>query len=185
MLKYLTRVRMVMNPLDPRAVACKELLAQFQRSKSNPSDHQCDVQINRRTDDCPPQIRVTFINGVEEEFDLASDSAQSIRQRILERGMLFQTEQMFCDHGLPWPVVIPDDELQQIPASFKTKNTQLPENGYDQVRVILLKSNINSAGSSSSVSAVTSKRFTFYMVDKNGGPHLKEFYWEFLVQDGN
>lgn len=69
--------------------------------------------MHRRTDDHPPQVVVTYVNGVEEAIDAASTPAQVIRQRILDRGQLLETEQMFRDAGEAWPILIPEEELRQ------------------------------------------------------------------------
>lgn len=61
----------------------------------------------------PPQITVTFVNGVEEVFDATSTPAQTIRNMILEKGQILETEQMFREAGEKWPVVIPEEELLQ------------------------------------------------------------------------
>ncbi|THG13099.1 hypothetical protein TEA_018103 [Camellia sinensis var. sinensis] len=113
MLKFLSKVRIEFNALDPRTAACMEFLAQCNARKAKESNPTCQLLVKRRTDDHPPQITVTFVNGVEEVFDATSTSAQTIRTMILEKGQLLETEQMFRDAGEQWPVIIPEDELRQ------------------------------------------------------------------------
>ncbi|KAK2992602.1 hypothetical protein RJ640_015958 [Escallonia rubra] len=72
-----------------------------------------DSIVKRHTDDHPPQITVTFVNGVEEMFDASATPAQDIRNMILEKGQMLETEQMFKEAGEKWPVVIPEEELSQ------------------------------------------------------------------------
>jgi large subunit ribosomal protein L53 len=108
MLKFLSRVRIEFNALDPRIASCMEFLAQCNARKAKESNAACQVQVKRRTDDHPPQITVTFVNGVEEVFDATSTPAQTIRNMILEKGQLLETEQMFRDAGEAWPVMIPE-----------------------------------------------------------------------------
>uniref|UniRef100_A0A7C9CZ61 Large ribosomal subunit protein mL53 n=1 Tax=Opuntia streptacantha TaxID=393608 RepID=A0A7C9CZ61_OPUST len=112
MLRFLSKVKLEYNALDARAAACKEFLAQCISKDSN---SPCQLQLKYRTDDHPPQINVTFINGVEEAFDASTTSAQTIRSLILRKGQYLESEQMFRDAGEAWPVVIPDEELQ-LPA---------------------------------------------------------------------
>uniref|UniRef100_A0A2P2J9V1 Large ribosomal subunit protein mL53 n=1 Tax=Rhizophora mucronata TaxID=61149 RepID=A0A2P2J9V1_RHIMU len=116
MLKFLSKVRIEFNALDPRLASCMEFLAQCNARKAKESNPSCQVQVKRRTDDQPPQITVTFVNGVEEVFDATSTTAQSIRNMILEKGESLQTEQMFREAGEKWPVIIPEEELH-LPAS--------------------------------------------------------------------
>ena len=60
----------------------------------------------------PPQVLVTYLNGAEEAIVAAEGAtAQGIRDQILARGRLIDTEQMFRDAGEKWPVVIPEEEL--------------------------------------------------------------------------
>ncbi|CAK9176343.1 unnamed protein product [Ilex paraguariensis] len=113
MLKFLSKVRIEFNALDPRTAACMELLAQCNARKAKESNPACQLVVKRRTDDHPPQITVTFVNGVEEVFDATSTAAQTIRDMILEKGQLLETEQMFSEAGEKWPVVIPEEELRQ------------------------------------------------------------------------
>lgn len=113
MLKFLSRVRIEFNAMDPRTASCMEFLAQCNASKAKESNPSCQVQVKRRTDDEPPKITVTFVNGVEQVFDAISTPAQTIRQLILEKGQLSETEQMFREAGEAWPVLIPPEELHQ------------------------------------------------------------------------
>ena len=88
-----------------------EFLAQCNARKAKESNPACQVTVKRRTDDHPPQITVTFVNGVEEVFDATSTPAQTIRTMILEKGQQLETEQMFREAGEAWPVIIPQHEL--------------------------------------------------------------------------
>ncbi|KAK2969269.1 hypothetical protein RJ640_021988 [Escallonia rubra] len=90
-----------------------EFLAQCNARKAKESNPACQVVVKRRTDDHPPQITVTFVNGVEEMFDATATPAQDIRNMILEKGQMVETEQMFKEAGEKWPVVIPEEELSQ------------------------------------------------------------------------
>lgn len=113
MLKFLQRVRIEFNALDPRTASCMEFLAQCNARKAKESNPACQVVVKRRTDDHPPQITVTFVNGVEQVFDATSTPAQTIRTMILDKGQLLETEQMFREAGESWPVIIPEEELSQ------------------------------------------------------------------------
>ncbi|PQQ16235.1 uncharacterized protein Pyn_00811 [Prunus yedoensis var. nudiflora] len=121
MLKFLSRVRIEFNALDPRTASCLEFLAQCNARKAKESNPSCAVQVKRRTDDEPPKITVTFVNGVEEVFDATATPAQDIRNMILEKGQSLETEQMFRDAGEPWPVVIPAEELHQPAPGTKVR----------------------------------------------------------------
>ncbi|KAK8963946.1 hypothetical protein KSP40_PGU016968 [Platanthera guangdongensis] len=112
MLKFLSKVKVEFNALDSRTAACMEFIAQCNAGKARESNPACQVTVKRRTDECPPQITVTYVNGTEEVIDAASTPAQDIRARILERGRHLETEQMFRDSGELWPVMIPTEELQ-------------------------------------------------------------------------
>ncbi|CAI0435794.1 unnamed protein product [Linum tenue] len=125
MLKFLSKVRIEFNALDPRLASCMEFLAQCNARKAKESNPAC--QVKRRTDDHPPQITVTFVNGVEEVFDGTQTTAQTIRNMILEKGQYLETEQMFREAGEKWPVVIPDEELN-IPAP----GTKVPRKAEDK-----------------------------------------------------
>ena len=72
-----------------------EFLKQCNTRKAKDSNPACQLQVKRRTDDHPPQITVTFLNGVEEVFDAANTPAQTITDIILDKGQFLQTEQMF------------------------------------------------------------------------------------------
>ncbi|CAN1163400.1 hypothetical protein LINPERPRIM_LOCUS32645 [Linum perenne] len=111
MLKFLSKVRIEFNALDPRLASCMEFLAQCNARKAKESNPSCQVQVKRRTDDHPPQITVTFVNGVEEVFDGTKTPAQTIRAMILEKGQYLETEQMFKEAGEKWPVIIPEEEI--------------------------------------------------------------------------
>ncbi|CAN0872195.1 hypothetical protein LINGRAHAP2_LOCUS10059 [Linum grandiflorum] len=111
MLKFLSKVRIEFNALDPRLASCMEFLAQCNAPKAKESNPACQVQVKRRTDDHPPQITVTFVNGVEEVFDGTETPAQTIRTMILEKGQYLETEQMFKEAGEKWPVIIPEEEI--------------------------------------------------------------------------
>ncbi|KAH0680613.1 hypothetical protein KY284_021698 [Solanum tuberosum] len=113
MLKFLSKVKIEFNALDPRIASCMEFLAQCNAPKAKESNPSCQVQVKRRTDDHPPQISVTFVNGVEQTYDATTTPAQNIRTMILEKGQYLETEQMFREAGEKWPVIIPDEELKQ------------------------------------------------------------------------
>ncbi|WOG97788.1 hypothetical protein DCAR_0417129 [Daucus carota subsp. sativus] len=119
MLKFLSKVKIEFNALDPRTAACMEFLAQCNARKAKESNPACQLLVKRRTDDHPPQITVTFVNGVEEKFDATCTPAQKIRTMILEKGMMLETEQMFKDAGEKWPVVIPEEEIHQYAPGTK------------------------------------------------------------------
>ncbi|XP_031403335.1 uncharacterized protein LOC116212785 isoform X1 [Punica granatum] len=119
MLKFLSKVRIEFNALDPRIASCMEFLAQCNARKAKESNPACQVVVKRRTDDHPPQITVTFVNGVEEVFDATSTPAQNIRTMILEKGQFLETEQMFREGGEAWPVIIPEEELHQFAPGTK------------------------------------------------------------------
>lgn len=121
MLKFLSKVRIEFNALDPRIASCMEFLAQCNAPKAKESNPACQIQVKRRTDDHPPEIKVTFVTGAEEVFDATSTSAHTIRNMILEKGQMLENEQMFRDAGLNWPVLIPDEELQQPMAGIKPR----------------------------------------------------------------
>ncbi|KAL1372985.1 hypothetical protein AAHE18_01G241700 [Arachis hypogaea] len=89
--------------------------------ESNPA---CQVEVKRRTDEHPPQITVTFVNGVEQAFDATSTPAQSIRTMILEKGQTLETEQMFREAGESWPVIIPKEELSQPAPSVNPRKAE-------------------------------------------------------------
>uniref|UniRef100_A0A7N0V434 Large ribosomal subunit protein mL53 n=1 Tax=Kalanchoe fedtschenkoi TaxID=63787 RepID=A0A7N0V434_KALFE len=72
MLKFLSRVKIEFNAVDPRTAACMEFLAQCNARKAQESNPACQLLVRCRTDDHPPQITVTFVNGVEEVLDAMS-----------------------------------------------------------------------------------------------------------------
>lgn len=121
MLRFLSKVKLQYNALDARAGTCKDFLAQCISKDSNSS---CQVQLKHRTDDHPPQINVTFINGVEEVFDASITSAQTIRSLILQKGRYLETEQMFRDAGEAWPVIIPFEELRLPAPGIKPRKAE-------------------------------------------------------------
>ncbi|XP_060188529.1 uncharacterized protein LOC132617532 [Lycium barbarum] len=124
MLKFLSKVKIQFNALDPRTASCMEFLAQCNAPKAKESNPSCQVLVKRRTDDQPPQITVTFVNGVEQTYDATSTPAQDIRKMILEKGQYLETEQMFREAGEKWPVIVPDDELQQPFLGIKPKKAE-------------------------------------------------------------
>ncbi|KMS99632.1 hypothetical protein BVRB_1g022020 [Beta vulgaris subsp. vulgaris] len=124
MLKFLSKVKLEFNALDSRAGACMEFLAQCSAGKARDSNPSCQVEVKRRTDDHPPQIKVTFVNGVEEVFDASKTSAQTIRTLILDKGQYLETEQMFRDGGQAWPVIIPEEELREPTPSIKPRKAE-------------------------------------------------------------
>ncbi|KAK6939370.1 Ribosomal protein L53, mitochondrial [Dillenia turbinata] len=101
-----------------------EFLAQCNARKAKESNPACQLVVKRRTDDHPPQISVTFVNGHEEVFDATSTPAQTIRTMILDKGQLLETEQMFREAGETWPVIIPEEELHQPAPGTKTSITK-------------------------------------------------------------
>ncbi|MQM19136.1 hypothetical protein Taro_052136 [Colocasia esculenta] len=117
MLKFLSRVWIEFNPLDARTASCLEFLAQCNaaavRQRQQSKALGCQVLVKRRTDDCAPRIALTYIDGAEEVVDAASTSAQSLRDRILEKGQVLETMEMFREAGKPWPVLIPEEELRR------------------------------------------------------------------------
>ncbi|GMP81560.1 hypothetical protein ACSBR2_028932 [Camellia fascicularis] len=124
MLKFLSKVRIEFNALDPRTAACMEFLAQCNARKAKESNPACQLMVKRRTDDHPPQITVTFVNGVEEAFDATTTPAQTIRTMILDKGQLLETEQMFRDAGEQWPVIIPEEEIRQAAPGTKPRKAE-------------------------------------------------------------
>ncbi|TKY75230.1 hypothetical protein E2542_SST03997 [Spatholobus suberectus] len=104
MLKFLSRVKIEFNALDPRTASCMEFLAQCNSRKAKESNPACEVEVKRGREERAPRITVTFVNGVEEGFDATSTPAQSIRNLILEKGQHLETEQMFREAGEPGPL---------------------------------------------------------------------------------
>lgn len=112
MLKHLTKVRIEFNALDSRASSALEFLAQCTSKKSKASNSKCQILVKRRTDDHPPQISVTYTNGKEDTLDGSQLSAQQIRKTILKKAEDMETEAMFKEAGIPWPVIIPLEEIE-------------------------------------------------------------------------
>ncbi|KAG5525837.1 hypothetical protein RHGRI_032206 [Rhododendron griersonianum] len=84
MLKFLSKVRIEFNPLDPRTAACMKFLAHCNARKAKESNPSCQLLVKHHTDDHPPAlITITFVNGVEEVFDATSTPARRIRTMIL------------------------------------------------------------------------------------------------------
>lgn len=126
MLKFLSKVVIQYNALDPRKAACVELLAQCNARKAKESNPACVVELHRLPDAAsPPRVVVTYVNGVEEAIDAAATPAQDIKQQILDRGQLLETEQMFREAGEPWPVVIPEEEIHQSFPGTKVRSCLL------------------------------------------------------------
>ncbi|WVZ76850.1 hypothetical protein U9M48_024777 [Paspalum notatum var. saurae] len=138
MLKFLSKVVVEYCPLDPRKAAAVELLAQCNGRKAKDSNPACSVELRRlpspppSTDANtqpplpPPRILVTYLNGAEEAIVAAEGAtAQGIRDQILARGRLIDTEQMFRDGGEKWPVVIPEEELGMSFPGIKIKKHKL------------------------------------------------------------
>ncbi|CAJ1973232.1 unnamed protein product [Sphenostylis stenocarpa] len=124
MLKFLSRVKIEFNALDPRTASCMEFLAQCNSRKAKESNPACVVEVKRGKEERAPQITVTFVNGVEEVFDATATPAQSIRNLILEKGQHLETEQMFRESGESWPVIIPDEELSQFAPPTKPRKAE-------------------------------------------------------------
>ncbi|GAA0162708.1 hypothetical protein Leryth_005295 [Lithospermum erythrorhizon] len=124
MLKFLSRVKIEFNALDPRTAACMEFLAQCNARKAKESNPACQIQVKRCTDDTPPQITVTFASGVEEVFDATCTPAQTIRTIILDKGRMLETEQMFKEAGENWPVFIDEAELKIPFKGIKPKKAE-------------------------------------------------------------
>nr|CAB3481653.1 unnamed protein product [Digitaria exilis]CAB3483740.1 unnamed protein product [Digitaria exilis] len=122
MLKFLSKVVVEYCPLDPRKVAAVELLAQCNSRKAKDSNPSCSVELRRlpvpppsAADPMspPPRVIVTYPNGVEEAIVITEgDTAQGVRDQIIARGRLIDTELLFRNGGEEWPVVIPEEELR-------------------------------------------------------------------------
>ncbi|XP_057747742.1 uncharacterized protein LOC130966939 [Arachis stenosperma] len=110
-------------PLSPTCF-CMEFMALCNSRKARESNPACQVEVKRRTDEHPSQITVTFVNGVEQAFDATSTPAQSIRTMILEKGQTLETEQMFREAGVSWPVIIPKEELSQPAPGVKPRKAE-------------------------------------------------------------
>ncbi|CAA6675784.1 unnamed protein product [Spirodela intermedia] len=106
MLKFLSRVRFEFNALDPRTACCMEFLA------------QCNAARHKELN---PGITITYVNGTEEVVDATSTTAQALRERVIEKGQMLSTEQMFREAGERWPVVIPKKkrEADEIPIKIR------------------------------------------------------------------
>ncbi|KAJ6931877.1 hypothetical protein NC652_015153 [Populus alba x Populus x berolinensis] len=114
MLKFLSKVKIEFNALDPRVASCMEFLAQCNARKAKESNPACQVLVKRRTATISHHRSLSLSStGVEEAFDATSTPAQAIRTMILEKGQLLETEQMFREAGEKWPVIIPEEELHQ------------------------------------------------------------------------
>uniref|UniRef100_A0A0D9VEV7 Uncharacterized protein n=1 Tax=Leersia perrieri TaxID=77586 RepID=A0A0D9VEV7_9ORYZ len=146
MLKFISKVVVEYCPLDPRKAAAVEILAQCNGRKAKDSNPACSVELRRLPSNPPdgdsaavaaaatgggtsphppPRVLVTYFNGVEESFVAAEGStAQGIRDQILERGRLLDTEQLFRDGGEKWPVVIPEEELTMSFPGIKPKKAE-------------------------------------------------------------
>lgn len=138
MLKFLSKVVVEYSPLDPRKAAAVELLAQCNGRKAKDSNPACSVELRRlpsppadsaASEDPkpqpPPRVLVTYLNGAEEAFVAADGAtAQGIRDQILARGRLIETEQMFREAGEKWPVVIPEEELGMSFPGIKPKKAE-------------------------------------------------------------
>jgi large subunit ribosomal protein L53 len=98
-----------------------EFLAQCNSRKAKESNPGCELEVKRGNVELPPQITVTFVNGVEEVFDATSTPVHRITKMILEKGQFLETEQMFREAGEQWPVIIPDEELSQHAPGTKVR----------------------------------------------------------------
>ncbi|KAJ9186479.1 hypothetical protein P3X46_002048 [Hevea brasiliensis] len=98
MVNFLSKVRIEFSALGHRTASCMEFLAQCNARKAKESNPACQILVKRRTDDHPPQITVTFVNGVEEVFDGTTISAETLRNMILEKGQL-EIAQIFHEVG--------------------------------------------------------------------------------------
>ncbi|KAL4197268.1 hypothetical protein AMTRI_Chr04g187440 [Amborella trichopoda] len=127
MLKFLSKVKIEFNPLDTgRTAACLEFLAQCNARRARDSNPGCQITVKRRTDNFDPQITVTFVNGTEEVIDAASTPAQDIREKILAKGRMLETEQMFREAGEAWPVMIPEAERKEpVIMGYKTSHPMI------------------------------------------------------------
>uniref|UniRef100_A0A0E0JYI2 Uncharacterized protein n=1 Tax=Oryza punctata TaxID=4537 RepID=A0A0E0JYI2_ORYPU len=138
MLKFLSKVVVEYCPLDSRKAAVVELLAQCNGRKAKDSNPACSVELRRlpspppadaaageHNSYPPPRVLVTYFNGVEESFVAAEGAtAQGIRDQILDRGRLHDTEQLFRDGGEKWPVLIPEEELTMSFPGIKPKKAE-------------------------------------------------------------
>ncbi|RLM61370.1 hypothetical protein C2845_PM14G21640 [Panicum miliaceum] len=101
--------------------------------KAKDSNQACSVELRRlHTPPAsadpkpqPPRVLVTYLNGAEEAIVAAEGAtAHGTRDQILARGRLIDTEQMFCDGGEKWPVVIPEEELGMSFPGIKPKKAE-------------------------------------------------------------
>eukprot|EP00271_Cylindrocystis_brebissonii_P011863 TRINITY_DN29847_c0_g1_i1.p2 TRINITY_DN29847_c0_g1~~TRINITY_DN29847_c0_g1_i1.p2 ORF type:complete len:138 (+),score=28.67 TRINITY_DN29847_c0_g1_i1:350-763(+) len=134
MLKHLRRVRIEFNAFDPRNRAAIEFLAQVGNPKVRDSNPKCEIIVKRRTDDAPPLVHVTFNNGAEEVMDGREMAAQHMRTRISEKAEIMETEQLFKEAGLTWPVEIPAEEVelynQQQAQGKRSTSSSSPAGGW-------------------------------------------------------
>ncbi|KAJ7521491.1 hypothetical protein O6H91_19G056800 [Diphasiastrum complanatum] len=121
MLKHLAKVRVEFNAFDARAGSAAEFLAQCKSRKARMSNPDCDVTVKRRTDNCVPRVMVIYNNGKEEMLDASVLPAQQIRKQILKNAEMMETEQLFRQAGLEWPVIIPDEEIKLAEQQKKEK----------------------------------------------------------------
>ncbi|KAI5078368.1 hypothetical protein GOP47_0006039 [Adiantum capillus-veneris] len=112
MLKQLTKVKIEFNAFDARSASAVEFLAQCNSKKAKSSNPKCQILVKRRTDETPPLVSVTYTNGKEESLDGSVLSAQEIRKSILKKSQAIETEEMFKEAGIPWPVIIPLEEVE-------------------------------------------------------------------------
>ncbi|KAH7278361.1 hypothetical protein KP509_38G037800 [Ceratopteris richardii] len=113
MLKQLSKVKIEFNALDARSASALEFLAQCNSKKSKASNPKCEISVKRRTDKTPPLISVTYTNGKEDSFDGSKLSTQEIRKSIVKKSEAIETEEMFKEAGIPWPVIIPLEEVEE------------------------------------------------------------------------
>ncbi|AQK69839.1 hypothetical protein ZEAMMB73_Zm00001d015973 [Zea mays] len=118
MLKFLSKVVVEYCPLDPRATAARPRTpTRLARSSSAASPPQPTLP--------PPRVLVTYFTGAEEAIVFAEGAtAQGIRDQIVARGRLIDTEKMFRDGGEKWPVVIPEEELGMSFPGIKPKKAE-------------------------------------------------------------
>ena len=112
MLKQLKKVKIEFNAFDARSSSALEFLAQCNSKKSKSSNPKCQISVKRRTDSTPPLVSVTYSNGKEDTLDGSKLSAQDIRKSILKQSDAIETEEMFKEAGIPWPVIIPLEEVE-------------------------------------------------------------------------
>eukprot|EP00244_Chara_vulgaris_P015039 TRINITY_DN9899_c0_g1_i1.p1 TRINITY_DN9899_c0_g1~~TRINITY_DN9899_c0_g1_i1.p1 ORF type:complete len:129 (+),score=23.98 TRINITY_DN9899_c0_g1_i1:135-521(+) len=123
MLRHLSKVKIEFNPFDHRRVtSALEFLAQCTSRKAKDSNPKCEILVKRRTDDHPPFVAVTYENGREDMMDCATMTAQKMRQTIIEKSEMMETEKLFKDAGLEWPPKIPEEEVALAAAMDQDKN---------------------------------------------------------------